>query len=365
MKINSNTLKPGFLKYREEYIKSITEVLDSGWYILGDNVLQFEETFSKMIGAKYCLGLNSGLDALILALRVLGIGNGDEVIVPANTYIATIIAITENGATPIFIEPNEFYNIDASLIERVITHKTRAIIPVHLYGQACDMEKILYIAQKYNLKIVEDCAQSHGSKFKHQVTGSFGDVGAFSFYPTKNLGAFGDAGAITTNNEEIYYAIKKMRNYGSEKKYYNDIIGINSRMDEIQAALLNVKLKYYGVLSLERNILATKYLNGISNSKIKLPQIDKKCGHVWHLFVIQVEDRERFIEYMKENEIELQIHYPIPPHLSHAYKYLGYGENDFPITLEMSRKVISLPIYDGMTDEEIDYIIEVINNFDK
>lgn len=363
MKINFNELKRGYEKYKDEYDKTAINVLESGWYILGENVEKFESNFSKFIGSKYCVGVNSGLDALILAIRALNIGYGDEVIVPANTYIATVLGITENRATPVFVEPDEYYNLDADKIEEKITNKTKAIMVVHLYGQAANMKKIKDIAAKYNLYLLEDCAQSHGAKFEGKTTGTFGDIGCFSFYPTKNLGAFGDGGAIVTNNEKIADKIRMLRNYGSRRKYYNEIEGVNSRLDEMQAALLNVKLSYYIELRSEREKIAQKYLNEIKNPKIILPKIRKGAEHVWHLFVVQTENRDKLQNYLNENGIGTQIHYPIPPHLSEAYKYLGYKKGDFPITEKQANFVLSLPIYDGMTNEEAEYVIKAINDY--
>ncbi|HBT51683.1 MAG TPA: aminotransferase [Petrotoga sp.] len=363
MKINFNELKRGYEKYKNEYDKAAIDVLESGWYILGENVKRFENNFANFIGSSYCVGVNSGLDALILAVRALNLGKGDEIIVPANTYIATVLGITENGATPIFVEPDEYYNIDADKIEANITDKTKAIMVVHLYGQAANMNKIKSIATKYNLYLLEDCAQSHGAKFENQTTGTFGDIGCFSFYPTKNLGAFGDGGAIVTDNKEIAEKVKMLRNYGSQKKYYNEIEGVNSRLDEMQAALLNVKLSHYEELRREREKIALRYLNEITNPKILLPRIRKGSDHVWHLFVVQTEERDKLQSYLQENGIGTQIHYPIPPHLSEAYKRLGYKKGDFPITEGMANKVLSLPIYDGMTDEEVNYVIRVINSY--
>ncbi|MBV1756283.1 MAG: DegT/DnrJ/EryC1/StrS family aminotransferase, partial [Dethiosulfatibacter sp.] len=332
MKINFNQLDRGYLKFKDEYDKAAIETLESGWYILGSRVGHFEKEFSDYLGTKHCVGLNSGLDALILAIRALGIGQGDEVIVPANTYIASILGITENGATPVFVEPDEYYNLDALKIEEKITSKTKAILVVHLYGQAADMVNIRSIADKHNLYLVEDCAQSHGACFDGKVTGTWGDIGCFSFYPTKNIGAFGDSGSIVTDNDELYEKIKMLRNYGSKVKYQNDILGVNSRMDEIQAALLSVKLKHYTELRTEREAIAYKYLKGIKNPLITLPSVREKAEHVWHLFVVKVDEQEKFQKYLIDSGIVTQIHYPIPPHLSKAYSYLNYGKGDYPIT---------------------------------
>lgn len=364
MRINFNQLKRGYEKYKEEYDKAAIEALESGWYILGKKVEEFENNFSKFIGSNYCVGVNSGLDALILAIRSLDIGKEDEVIVPANTYIATVLGITENDATPIFVEPDEYYNIDANKIEEKITDRTKAIMVVHLYGQAANMKKIKDIADKHNLYLIEDCAQSHGAKFEGKTTGTYGDIGCFSFYPTKNLGAFGDAGAIVTDNFEIAKKIKMLRNYGSQKKYHNKIKGVNSRLDEIQASLLNVKLNHYNELRKEREKIANRYLSEITNPRIELPKIRKGSEHVWHLFEIKTEERDKLQKYLKDNGIGTQIHYPIPPHLSEAYEYLGYKKGDFPKTEKLANTLLSLPIYDGMKDEEVDYVIRIINEYE-
>lgn len=363
MKVNFNQLDRGFNKYNVEYNQAVSRVLSSGWYILGKEVENFEKQFKEYIGAKHCVGLNSGLDALIFAVRALGIGPGDEVIVPANTYIATVIGITENGAIPVFVEPDEFYNIDADRIEASITSKTKAVLVVHLYGQAANMRKIKDITEKYSLYLIEDCAQSHGARFDDVMTGIWGDIGCFSFYPTKNLGAFGDAGCIVTNNLDLYEKIFMLRNYGSRIKYQNEIVGLNSRLDEIQAALLSVKLRHYEELKMERISLAQIYLERIKNPKIKLPHVRLNSESVWHLFVVSVENRDEFQRYLLENCIETQIHYPIPPHLSKAYECLGWKQNDFPITENYSSSIVSLPIFDGMKSEEIMHVVDVLNNY--
>ncbi len=364
MKINFNQLDRGYQKFKKEYDQAAITTLESGWYIMGNNGIKFEEEFANFTGSKYCVGLNSGLDALILAFRALEIGEGDEVIVPANTYIASVLGITENGATPIFVEPDEFYNLDADKIEAKITKNTKAILVVHLYGQVANMKKIKEISDKHNLYLIEDCAQSHGAKFEDKTTGSWGDIGCFSFYPTKNIGAFGDSGAIVTDNEEIYEKMKMLRNYGSKVKYHNEILGVNSRMDEMQAALLSVKLSHYDELRAERAEIAKRYLNEINNNQIELPIISDNAEHVWHLFVIKTDNRKKLQEYLLEKGITTQSHYPIPPHLSEAYGYLGYKAGDYPITERYANTVVSLPLYEGMTDEEIDYVIETINRYE-
>ena len=363
-KINANRLDRGYYKYQDEFESKAIEVLRSGWYVLGKEVEGFECDFAEYLGGvKYCIGLASGLDALWIAFRALGIGIGDEVIVQGNTYIASVMGITINGATPIFIEPDIYFNIDASKIEEKITDRTKAILVVHLYGQASNMAPIMNIAKKYGLKVVEDCAQSHGAKFNGQMTGTFGDIGCFSFYPSKNLGAFGDAGAIVTSDPDINEMVRVFRNYGSEKRYYNRVVGTNSRLDEIQAGLLRVKLSHMQELEDEKKRICERYLQEIKNERILLPKIRENATHIWHQFVIRCDDRDDLIDYLDRNNVGTIIHYPIPPHLSEAYASLGYSEGDLPITEEYAKTVLSLPLYIGMTDEEIDHVIDTLNNY--
>lgn len=363
MQVKCNVLDRQYKKYEKEYNEAVLRVLKSGWYILGNEVKQFEEEYKKHIGSKYCVGLNSGLDALILAVRALGIGKGDEVIVQANTYIATVLGITENGATPVYVEPDQYFNIDANKIEEKITKNTKAIMVVHLYGQASKMDKIMSIANKYNLPVIEDCAQSHESCFNGKKTGTFGTIGCFSFYPTKNMGAFGDAGCIVTDNEEIEDKIRKMRNYGSKVKYHNEIEGVNSRLDEMQAALLRVKLNHMDDITKERYDLGRKYLEGIKNSKIILPKTLAGVNHVYHQFVIRCDKRDELHDFLEKNGVQTQIHYPIPPHLAKCYEWQGYRDGSFPITEKYANTVLSLPMYTGMTEEEQNYVIDIINKF--
>lgn len=362
-KIMPNRLDRGFEKYQDEIEAAALRVLRSGWYVLGPEVSAFETEFSAYTGSKYCVGLANGLDALWLAFRVLGIGVGDEVIVQGNTYIASVMGITINGATPVFVEPDTFYNIDVERIEALITPNTKAILVVHLYGQASQMDKIVNICKKYNLRLVEDCAQSHGACFNGQMTGTFGDIGCFSFYPSKNLGAFGDAGAIVTDDEEIAKAMKVYRNYGSERRYYNKVVGANSRLDELQAAMLRVRLKHIEELTKEREQIADRYLREILNAKLILPTIAKGASHVWHQFVIRTKYRIELIDYLNQAGIGTIIHYPIPPHLAEAYMYLGYQRGEFPITEEYADTVLSLPMYNGMTQEEQTRVIKALNDF--
>ena len=363
MKIDLAVLGRQFSLHQEEYEEAALRVLRSGWYILGPELKAFEHEFAEFVGAKYCVGVNSGLDALTLALRALEIKAGDEVIVPANTYIATVLAITANGAKPVFVEPNKYYNLDENLIEQAITKKTKAIMVVHLYGQAANMVAIKQIADKYGLPVVEDCAQSHGAHYYGMMTGHWGTIGCFSFYPTKNLGAFGDAGAIVTDDEALAKKISMLRNYGSEIKYRNKYAGVNSRLDEIQAALLRVKLKHLPELIEERQHIAEEYLQGIVNPLIKLPEIREGAEHVYHQFVVLCKERDRLKAYLEAKGIETVIHYPIPPHLAECYHYLQYVEGDYAITERYAKNLLSLPIFNGISGKEIQYIIKVCNQF--
>lgn len=363
MKIMPNRMDRGFFQYQDEFEQKALDVLRSGWYVLGKEVSAFEEEFAAYTGASYCVGLASGLDALWLAFRVLGIGEGDEVIVQGNTYIASVMGITINKATPVFVEPDDYYQIDPAKIEEKITDRTKAILVVHLYGQATNMDPIVSLCQKYHLRLVEDCAQSHGACFHGQMTGTFGDIGCFSFYPSKNLGAFGDGGAIVTNDESIAKDMKIYRNYGSEKRYYNRVVGTNSRLDELQAGLLRVRLSHLKELTKEKQAIGERYMKELCNTKITLPKMIDGASHVYHQFVIRSKERDRLIDYLNEKEIGTIIHYPIPPHLAEAYRYLGYRKGDFPMTERLADEVLSIPMYNGMTKEEQTYVIDAINKF--
>lgn len=362
-KIMPNRMDRGFYKYQNEFEDKAIEVLRSGWYVLGNEVKSFEEEFASYLGVNHCVGLASGLDALWIAFRLLGIGVGDEVIVQANTYIASVMGITINGATPVFVEPDEYFSIDASAIEEKITDKTKAVLVVHLYGQSADMGAIVDICKKHHLRLVEDCAQSHGSTFNRKMTGTFGDIGCFSFYPSKNLGAFGDGGAIITNDATIAENARIFRNYGSEKRYYNKVVGANSRLDEIQAGLLRVRLTHLDELTEEKKKISERYLREIKNPKITLPLIRENTSHIWHQFVIRSEERDRLAAYLDQNGVGTIIHYPIPPHLSEAYSYLGVQEGSLPITEHYAKTVLSIPLYNGMTEEEQSYVIDLLNRF--
>lgn len=363
MKIMPNRMDYGFLKYQQEFEDKALEVLRSGWYVLGKEVAEFEERFAAYTGAKYCVGLANGLEALQIAVHLLGIGAGDEVIVQGNTYIASVMGITMNGATPVFVEPDAYYQIDAGKIEEKITEKTKAVMVVHLYGHVADMDKITAICRKHHLKLIEDCAQSHGAMYKGKMTGTFGDVGCFSFYPSKNLGAFGDAGAIVTNDGALAEEVKIYRNYGSEKRYYNKVVGMNSRLDELQAGLLNVRLAHMDEITKERQEIARRYRENIKQELIMLPAEREDTETVWHQYVIRCERRQELIDYLSQKEIGTIIHYPIPPHLSEAYTYLGHKKGDFPVTESYADTVLSIPMYTGMTRQEQDYVIEAVNAF--
>lgn len=361
--IMTNRLDRGFYMYQAEFEKKALEVLRSGWYVLGKEVSAFETEFADYIGTKYCVGLASGLDALWIAFRILDIGEGDEVIVQGNTYIASVMGITINGATPVFVEPDEYFNIDASKIEEKITDRTKAVLVVHLYGQAANMKPIVDLCKKYNLRLVEDCAQSHGAKFDGQTTGSFGDIGCFSFYPSKNLGAFGDGGAIVTNDEKLNDDARVFRNYGSEKRYYNRVVGTNSRLDEMQAGLLRVRLGHMQELEEEKRNISQRYLDKLQSPSIMLPCIREGATHIWHQFVIRVRHRQQLIDYLNERGISTIIHYPIPPHLSEAYQYLQISKGSLPITESYAESILSIPLYNGMTVDEQNYVIDAINGW--
>ena len=362
-KIATNRLDRGFYKYQAEFEEAAIRTLRSGWYIMGKELEAFEQAFAAYNGSKYALGVANGLDALVLACRAVGIGEGDEVLVQGNTYIATVMGITRNGAKPVFVEPDQYHQIDVTKLEEALTPKTKAVMVVHLYGHAADMKPVVEFCKKHNLKLIEDCAQSHGSKVEGKMTGTFGDVGCFSFYPSKNLGCFGDGGAIVTDNEEIYNKIKMLRNYGSSKRYYFDEVGLNSRLDEIQAALLSVRLSHLDELTNERYEIADYYLKNIKNDKIDLPKTREGAGNVYHQFVIRCKTRDDLIKYLDEKGVGTIIHYPVPPHLSACYKNLGYKKGDLPITEEVADTVLSIPMYNGITKEEQDRVIEALNNY--
>lgn len=345
-----------------EFKKVFKKVLKSGWYILGKNVEDFEDSFANFVGTKHCIGVASGLDALELSLCVFNFPPESEVIVPSNTYIATILSIFHAGLKPVLVEPNiKTYNIDPEKIKEKITKKTRAILVVHLYGKCCEMDKIQDIAKKYKLKIIEDCAQAHGAKYKGKMAGSFGDIGAFSFYPTKNLGSLGDAGAITASDLNLAKTISKLRNYGSEVKYYNDIIGKNSRLDELQAAFLKIKLKKLNKIIAHKRKLAFLYDKYLSDNFIK-PQINRNYYDTYHIYNIRHPKRDKLKKYLLENGVKTEIHYPIAPHKQKALKKIFSGQK-YPISEEIHKTTLSLPISFFHTESDIKKVIELMNDF--
>lgn len=351
-------------RHNAEFNEAILGVLDSGWYILGEAVKHFEEAFATYCETKHCIGVANGLDALILILRAYGYGPGDEIIVPSNTYIASILAISAVGATPILVEADlNTYLIDPSNIEEKITKNTKALMLVHLYGQACKMDEINHIANKYNLKIIEDSAQAHGACYKNKRVGNLGDASGFSFYPGKNLGALGDGGAITTNDDKLAETLRALRNYGSHKKYENLYKGMNSRLDELQAALLSVKLKYLDADNQRRREISQTYRKEINNPKIILPSVyESEEAHVWHLFVIRSTERNKLQEYLQNKGIQTVIHYPIPPHQQQAYA--EWNHLKFPITEQIHEQVLSLPISPVMSNSDVEKVVETVNKFD-
>lgn len=365
MKVPFATFLPMHNEIRQELDSAYNRVLDKSYFIQGDECRKFEEEFAEYCGVKYCVGVATGLDALFLILKAMNIGNGDEVIVPSNTYIATALAVSYTGAKPIFVEPEiETFNINPSRIEEKITSNTKAIIAVHLQGRTADMEAINVIAKKHNLKVIEDAAQAHGAKYKGKKAGSLGDAAGFSFYPGKNLGALGDGGCVTTNDKALADKIRALGNYGSDYKYHHIYKGVNSRLDEIQAAFLRVKLPYLDKWNDDRKKTAKKYLDGITNPLITLPlPTTKDYEHIYHVFVIRCDKRDELEEYLNKNGIGTVKHYPIPMHEQKCYKDLGIKHGELPIGEEISRTVLSIPMYYGMTDEEINYVIDKINKF--
>jgi len=350
---------------KSEMLAAFERVYDSNWFILGGHLSTFEAEYAKYNNSRYCIGVSNGLDALHLSLKAIGVGSGDEVIVPSNTYIATALAVSYVGAKPVFVEPNfNTYNIDVNRIEDSITSKTKAIIPVHLYGQACEMESIMRIADNNSLFVIEDNAQSHGSNYIGKSTGSWGHVNATSFYPGKNIGALGDAGAITTDIEQFAKKIQILRNYGSEKKYYNELIGHNMRMDEVQAALLSIKLNYISEWTSQRKTIAKWYNEELKNvGDLILPSVASGSTHVYHLYVIRTNKRDALKEFLTKNEIGTLIHYPIPVHLQKAYQDLGKKKGDFPLAEILAETCLSLPMWPGLKKEEISYISNIIRRF--
>lgn len=345
-------------------LEKFKEVYEKNWFIQGEEVQKFEEEYAAYCGVKYCVGCGNGLDALFLPLKAYGIGEGDEVIVPSNTFIATALAVSYTGATPVFVEPKiNTFNINPEEIEKKITNKTKAIMAVHLYGQPAEMEQILEIAKKYDLKVIEDSAQAHGATYKGKRTGSLADAAGFSFYPGKNLGALGDAGAMVTNDKELADKVRALGNYGSDYKYHHIYQGNNSRLDEVQAAFLRIKLQELDKWNQERNRIASRYLAEINNPRVILPVTEKDCTHVYHIFGIRCEKREELEKYLNEKGIGTNKHYPIPMHLQGAYEKLQIPKGALPIAEEISATQLSIPMYYGMTEDEISYVIDAINQW--
>lgn len=347
--------------FLKDFSDSFQRTFNNGWFILGKNVENFEKEFASYIGNKYCIGVASGLDALIFSLKVFDFEEGNEVIVPSNTYIATILSIIHCRLKPVLVEPDiRTYNIDPSKIEEAITPKTKAVMIVHLYGKCCEMDPILSICKKHNLKLIEDCAQSHGAKYKNKMSGTFGDVNAFSFYPTKNLGALGDAGSVNTDDEVIDMAVRSLRNYGSEKKYYNDRVGYNSRLDEVQAGFLSVKLKRLDEINSHKRKLASIYLKELKDDFVK-PFVHPDFYDVWHIFNVRHPRRDDLKEFLLKNGIKTEIHYPVPPHKQKAMQ--GIIEGEFPISEEIHKTNLSLPISFSHKEDDIYKVVEVMNKF--
>jgi dTDP-4-amino-4,6-dideoxygalactose transaminase len=367
MNIPFLNFSPMHLAIKSEMQEAFNRVYDSNWFVLGKEVEQFENSYAVFNQVKYTVGLSNGLDALYLALKACGVGVGDEVIVPSNTYIATALAVSYTGATIVFVEPNlESYNIDPNRIEAAFTSNTKAIIPVHLYGQACEMTAIMALAKKHNLCVIEDNAQSQGASFDGKLTGSWGDLNATSYYPGKNLGALGDAGAITTNSDDFSRKVKLLRNYGSQKKYYNEVIGHNMRLDELQAALLSVKLRKLNEWTAQRQQIATWYNEALKDVKgVTLPKVVDGATHVYHLYVIRTHKRDLLQKYLNDKGVGTLIHYPIPPHLQQAFQELGHKKGDFPIAEELADTMLSLPLWPGLKQSDVNYVANSIINFFK
>ena len=366
MKIPFATFEPMHQEIRNELDAAYERVMNRSYFIQGEECKKFEEEYSAYIGTRYCIGVGTGLDAIYLILRAMAIGNGDEVIVPSNTFIATALAVSYTGATPVFVDPViNTYNIDVNKIEEKITNKTKAVIAVHLQGRAADMDAINEIARKYNLYVIEDAAQAHGAKYKGRKAGTLSDAAAFSFYPGKNLGALGDGGCVTTNNKVLADKIRALGNYGSDYKYHHIYKGTNSRLDEMQAAFLRAKLPYLDKWNDARRSIAKRYLKEIVNPLIKLPmETSADYEHVYHVFAIRCEKRDELEEYLYKNGILTVKHYPIPIHMQKAYEDLHLEEDSLPIVKEISKTILSIPMYYGMSNEDIRYVIDTINGFE-
>jgi dTDP-4-amino-4,6-dideoxygalactose transaminase len=357
-------VKATYTELKEELDQAYQRVMESGWYILGEEVEAFEGAYARYCGVKYCIGLGNGLEALHLILRGYEIGPGDEVIVPSNTYIASWLAVTYAGAKPVPVEPDmHTCNLDPRLVEQAITPRTKAILCVHLYGQTADMQPLAEIAQRHGLKLIEDAAQAHGATYHGKKAGGLGNAAGWSFYPTKNLGAMGDAGAVTTDDADLAERVRLLRNYGSRKKYYNEMKGFNSRLDPLQAAFLSVKLKHVDEWNERRRVSAKRYLEGLANCDLILPGTGEGCEPVWHVFLIRHAQRDAFQKFLGEAGVNTLIYYPVPPHLSQAYADLGWKKGDFPLAEEIARTNLSLPIGPHLSQDDQEYIIEICRRF--
>jgi dTDP-4-amino-4,6-dideoxygalactose transaminase len=365
LKVPFLDLQAAYIEIKDELDEAYNRVMMSGWYILGEETEAFEREFAYYCGAKYCVGVANGLDALHLILRAYGIGEGDEVIVPSNTYIATWLAVSYAGATPVPVEPNpDTLNIAPENIEAAITARTKAIMPVHLYGQTAEMDAITEIARRHELKVIEDAAQAQGASYKGRFAGNLSDAAGFSFYPGKNLGAFGDAGAITTNDDALADSLRVLRNYGSRVKYYNEVKGYNSRLDPLQAALLRVKLKRLDEWNARRALVAARYLENLSDlSELITPVVPEEMNPVWHLFVVRYHERDKLRKHLEEAGVGIVIHYPVPPHLSEAYGELRQKTGDFPLASAIADTILSLPMSPHITEEQLDYVCDSIKSF--
>lgn len=364
MEVPFVSFKPLERELNTELRQAFERVFDHSWYIEGEEDTQFEKAFAAYCNRSYAVGCGNGLDSLMLSLKALGIKSGDEVLVPSNTFIATALAVSYVGATPVFVEPDiRTFNLDPSRIEEKITSRTKAIMPVHLYGQPCDMDPILKIAHAHHLFVVEDCAQAHGARYKGRIVGSFGDASGFSFYPGKNLGALGDAGAMVTDDQILAEKVRALANYGSDYKYHHIYQGNNSRLDEFQAAFLLAKLPHLDRMNQQRRLIAGRYLKEIQNSEIVLPYVIPDVEPVWHIFAIRTHRRDELAQYLADKGISTNKHYPIPMHLQGAYKELNIPQGSLPIAEEISATELSLPMYYGMTEEQVDYVIEALNHF--
>lgn len=363
MDVKFSDLKRTYDLYAGEYEEAALRALRSGWYIMGRELKAFEEAFAAYVGKRYCVGVGCGQDALIIAVRALGIGPGDEVVVAGNTYIATVLGVTENGATPVFVDCNEFFQIDEARIEAAITERTKAVLVTNLYGQACDLASVRRICDERGLWMLEDCAQSHGARWEGRMSGSFADISCFSFYPTKPLGAMGDAGACLTDDGALAERMLMLRNYGSRKKYVNEVCGVNSRLDEAQAALLKVGLSHIDEMRAMRERIAARYSEGICNPLVQLPRVRVGAENVWHIYPVLCERRDELKAHLEACGVHAQIHYPIPPHKAQCYEGRGYDAVGLPNTERFAAQELSLPIYAGMPADEVDAVIAAVNDF--